>query len=361
VAASQPSLTVESAPSLQVSSIPPAASALAGDDELPEDLFGKKPFPPQSNAPSLESFGLSSAFSSGAPSPISSPAPMAAPPSGQPAPMYLGPMPGHSPTMPGYAQPTAAAAPAQRPVGLSMPVMVLMAGVLVVGVFGGVLLAGRLNRPVPQPIPAPVPVAVPQVQPAAPGPTVAAAAPTAPEVVPPTPAAPEPGDTEPATPGHPRTARRPGHEPAAAAPGISAAQAAANARLLQQLGGTQGGPSGGPVNSVRLSTQPGGGGDTTPAPTGAARANRAIRGFQDSRVVNTCWQNLLRMNPSLRDASVRITLSVNGQGRITSATVSGSPDPRFDACIRGRVGTIAPIGAGESLDAQTTVNLTTGG
>jgi predicted Zn finger-like uncharacterized protein len=79
VAASQPSLTVESAPSLQVSSIPPAASALAGDDELPEDLFGKKPFPPQSNAPSLESFGLSSAFSSGAPSPISSPAPMAAP------------------------------------------------------------------------------------------------------------------------------------------------------------------------------------------------------------------------------------------------------------------------------------------
>ena len=44
VAASQPSLTVESAPSLQVSSIPPAASALAGDDELPEDLFGKKPF-----------------------------------------------------------------------------------------------------------------------------------------------------------------------------------------------------------------------------------------------------------------------------------------------------------------------------
>ncbi|MBK6532731.1 MAG: hypothetical protein IPF99_24995 [Deltaproteobacteria bacterium] len=117
VAASQPSLTVESAPSLQVSSIPPAASALAGDDELPEDLFGKKPFPPQSNAPSLESFGLSSAFSSGAPSPISSPAPMAAPPSVQPAPMHLGPMPGHSPTMPGYAQPAAVPAPAQRPAG----------------------------------------------------------------------------------------------------------------------------------------------------------------------------------------------------------------------------------------------------
>ncbi|MBK8693920.1 MAG: zinc-ribbon domain-containing protein [Deltaproteobacteria bacterium] len=359
VAAPQPSLTVESAPSLKVSSLPPAASALAGDDELPEDLFGKKPFPPQSNAPSLESFGLSSAFSSGAPSPISSPAPMAAPPSVQPAPMHLGPMPGHSPTMPGYAQPTAAAAPAQRPVGLSMPVMVLMAGVLVVGVFGGVLLAGRLNRPVPQPIPAPVPVAVPQVQPAAP--SVAVAAPTAPEAVPPTPAAPEPVDTEPATPGHPRTARRPGHEPAAAAPGISAAQAAANARLLQQLGGTQGGPSGGPVNSVRLSTQPGGGGDTTPAPTGAARAGRAVRGFQDSRVVNTCWQNLLRQNPAIRDTRVTITLSVNGLGRINRTSVSPSPDPRFDTCINSGANRVAPIGAGESVDAQVAFNFTTGG
>ncbi|TAK28449.1 MAG: DUF4339 domain-containing protein [Myxococcaceae bacterium] len=362
VAAVQPSLTVESAPSLKVSSIPPAASALAGDDELPEDLFGKKPFPPQSNAPSLESFGLSSAFSSGAPSPVSTPAPVAAPPSGQPAPMHLGPMPGHSPTMPGYAQPAAVATPAQRPVGLSMPVMVLMAGVLVVGVFGGVLLAGRLNRPVPQPIPAPVPVAVPQVQPAAPSVAVAEPAPTAPEVVPSTPAAPGPDDNEPATPGHPRTARRPGHEPAAAAPGISAAQAAANARLLQQLGGTATGPSGGPVNSGRLpTTQPSGGPDNSPAPTGAARAGRAIRAFQDSRVVNTCWQSLLRMNPSLRDASVRITLSVSGTGRFSSAAISGSPDPRFDTCIRSRLATIPTIGAGESFDAQTTVNLTTGG
>jgi len=360
VAAPQPSLTVESAPSLKVSSIPPAALALAGDDELPEDLFGKKPFPPQSNAPSLESFGLASAFSSGAPSPVSTPAPVAATPSVQPAPVLLGPMPGHSPTMPGYAQPAAAAAPAPRPVGLSMPVMVLMAGVLVVGVFGGVLLAGRLNRPVPQPIPAPVPVAVPQVQPAAP--SVAVAAPTAPEVVPPTPAAPEPVDNEPATPGHPRTARRPGHEPAAAAPGISAAQAAANARLLQQLGGTATGPSGGPVNSGRLpTTQTSGATDNTPAPTGAARANRAIRAFQDSRVVNQCWQNLLRQNPSLRDASVRITLSVSGTGRFSGATISGSPDPRFDGCIRGRLATIPTIGAGEAFDAQTTVNLTTGG
>ena len=147
-----------------------------------------------------------------------------------------------------------------------------------------------------------------------------------------------------------------------AAPGITAAQAAANARALQQFGGPSGGPSGGPVNTGRLPTQSNSSASAnTPALTGAARANRAIRGFQDSRVVNTCWQNLLRMNPSLRDASVRITLQVNGLGRFTSATVSGSPDPRFDSCLRGRLPTIAPIGAGEAFDAQTTVTLTTGG
>ena len=361
-APSQPALTIDSAPSMRVSSMPPAAgavAALAGDDELPEDLFSKKPFPPQSNAPSLESFGLSSAFSGGALPPSSTPAPASPSPSAQPAPVLLGPVPGHSPTMPGYAQPASVPAPAQKPVGLSMPVMVLMAGVLVVGVFGGVLLAGRLNRPAPQPIPAPVPVAVPQ--PPAPGPTVAVnePPPAAPETVAPTTA--ETPDTEPETPGRPHTPRRTGREPAAA-PGISAAQAAANARLLQQLGASAAGPSGGPVNSGRLpTTQTSGGTDNTPAPTGAARAGRAIRAFQDSRVVNTCWQTLLRQNPSIRDASVRITLSVGGTGRFSSAAISGSPDPRFDSGIRGRLPTLPTIGAGEAFDAQTTVNLTTGG
>lgn len=355
VVAQSPLLTVDSSPSLKVSSLPPAAAvaALAGDDELPEDLFGRKPFPQQSNAPSLESFGLSSAFSGGVPM-ASTPAP--AP---HPATAFVGAVPGHSPSLPGYGQPTA---PAHRPGGLSMPVMVLMAGVLVAGVFGGVLLAGRINRPLPQTIPLPVPVAAHTPAPALPPPSVAVNEPTpaasevAPTVAPETPVVEPDG-----TPGQPRAARRPnpGRE---AAPGISAAQAAANARALQQFGSASGGPSGGPVNSGRLPTQDNSAAAaSTPASTGAARANRAIRGFQDSRVVNTCWQNLLRMNPSLRDASVRITLQVNGTGRFTAATVSGSPDPRFDSCLRGRLPTIAPIGAGEALDAQTTVNLTTGG
>ena len=58
---------------------------------------------------------------------------------------------------------------------------------------------------------------------------------------------------------------------------------------------------------------------------------------------------------------MRITLSVSGTGRFSGATISGSPDPRFDSCIRGRLPTIPTIGAGEAFDAQTTVNLTTGG
>lgn len=350
-------MVIESSPGLRVSSTPPSAAALAGEDDLPDDLFGKKPFPPQSNAPSLESFGLSSAFSGGAPS---NPAPSLQSPSMQPGPAAFGPLPGPSSAMPGYGQPASMPVPAQRPAGLSMPVIILMAGVLVVGVFGGVLLAGRLNRPIPQPIPAPVPIAQPQN--VAPPPPVAVAEPTTPEPGGPAQVVavtPPPGPEE--TPGHPR-AHRPSAPGREVAPGISAAQAAANARLLQQLGGTQvGGPSGGPVGVARNPTASSGNEPAGPAVTGAARANRAIRAFQDSRVVNNCWQNLLRMNPSLRDASVRITLSVSGTGRITGSTVSGSPDPRFDSCIRGRLPTIPTIGAGESFDAQTTVNLTTGG
>jgi|GEM_PF-1181059 len=357
VASAPPAMIIESSPSLRVSSTPPSAAALAGEDDLPDDLFGRKPFPPQSNAPSLESFGLSSAFSGGAPS---SPAPAQQSPSMQPGAAAFGPMSGHSPAMPGHAQPASvpAPAPAQRPGGLSMPVIILMAGVLVVGVFGGVLLAGRLNRPIPQPIPAPVPIAQPQN--VAPPPPVAVAEPATPEPAVPEPAVPaatNPGPEE--TPGHPRPHRpaTPGRE---VAPGISAAQAAANARLLQQLGGTQqGGPSGGPVGVPRNPTASSGNDPVGPVVTGAARANRAIRAFQDSRVVNTCWQNLLRQNPAIRDTRVNITLSVNGQGRITSTTVASSPDPRFDACIRSGAGRVAPIGAGEALDAQTSVNLTT--
>lgn len=327
--------------------MPPAAAvaALAGDDEMPEDLFGRKPFPPQSNAPSLESFGLSASFSSGAPA--SMPAPVL-----QPAAMMSSPA----------AATQSVRVPATKPAGLSMPVVILMAGVLVIGVFGGVLLAGRINRPLPQAAPAPGTIARPEpTPPPAPvaAPVVAAAEPTppTPEVVPPG-AAPEVLPDE--TPGHPRAPRRPAgaHE---VTPGISAAQAAANARALQQQLGGPSGPSGGPVNTVRAPVQDNSAGANTPAVTGAARANRAVRAFQDSRVVNQCWQTLLRMNPAMRDASVRITLSVNGQGRIASTSVANSPDPRFDTCIRMGAGRVAPIGGGEALDAQTTVNLTTGG
>ncbi|MDB4927824.1 MAG: hypothetical protein JWM10_308, partial [Myxococcaceae bacterium] len=102
-------------------------------------------------------------------------------------------------------------------------------------------------------------------------------------------------------------------------------------------------------------------GDPSPAPTGAARAGRAVRAFQDSRVANNCWQALLRQNPAMRDTRVTITLSVNGQGLINRTSVSPSPDPRFDTCITSGARRVATIGAGESVDAQVAFNFTTGG
>jgi hypothetical protein len=217
-----------------------------------------------------------------------------------------------------------------------------------------VLLAGRLNRPIPQPIPAPVPVAVPQ--PAAPAPAVAAPAPT-PEPATPAVAAAEPPDNEPATPGHPRRPHT-GREPAAApaAPALTAQQRADLARLM--------GPGGGPVTpppGTLRNPSAANSGDPSPAPTGAARAGRAVRAFQDSRVANNCWQNLLRQNPAIRDTRVTITLTVNALGRISGTSVSPSPDPRFDACINSGASRVAPIGAGESVGAQVAFNFTTGG
>ena len=87
----------------------------------------------------------------------------------------------------------------------------------------------------------------------------------------------------------------------------------------------------------------------------------SVRAFQDSRVANICWQNLLRQNPAIRDTRVTITLSVNSLGRINRTSVSPSPDPRFDNCINSGAGRVAPIGAGESVDAQVAFNFTTGG
>jgi len=356
-------LSIESSPSLNVSSAPPPAAFSSDlspapaplsshppdDGDLPQDLFGRKPFPPQSNAPSLESFGLSAAFSGSLPPPGSMPAPALAP-------MALA-----------LPQATSLALVAQPPAkqgGLSLPVIILMLGVLVLGVFGGVVLAGRLNRPIQHPVPEPVPIVqltpAPVVEspvPAAPGPEVAVVPSTDPAVVDPAPAA---SDLN-AAGGHTRTGHRPTttgtREPAG---GISAAQAAANARALALL--NQGGGGGtGPVNPGRLPSQNNGAQDNSPGLTGSARAGRAVQNFNSARIVNTCWQNLLRMNPSVQPVRVSITLQIGASGRITRADIPNSPDPRFTQCINSRVGGVQPVSPGEAMGAELSVSLTTGG
>ncbi len=92
----------------------------------------------------------------------------------------------------------------------------------------------------------------------------------------------------------------------------------------------------------------------------ASRANAAARAFGSSRIANTCWQQLLRLNPSVSARAVQITLSVNAQGRFTRASVSNSPDPRFDQCVGSRVATIPPLGPGSAIESMATVNLSIG-
>lgn len=92
------------------------------------------------------------------------------------------------------------------------------------------------------------------------------------------------------------------------------------------------------------------------------RLDRARRAFINSRVVNTCWQNVIRVNPSVGAASVRITLSVDPSGAVTVARVTGSPDPRFDACLNTLSNTVVPsVGPGLQAEGELSVQLTTGG
>lgn len=88
---------------------------------------------------------------------------------------------------------------------------------------------------------------------------------------------------------------------------------------------------------------------------------RAIRAFAGARIALNCWQNLLRMNPSAREEAVRITLTINTEGRFADIAIDGSPDPRFDACVRSGVGRIAPLDPGPRVEAVAAMNLTTGG
>lgn len=100
---------------------------------------------------------------------------------------------------------------------------------------------------------------------------------------------------------------------------------------------------------------------TSPCFWEAQQRARAIRAFQDSRIVAHCWSILLRMDPSVRDASVRITLTVDESGRFVNVALSTSPGPAFDTCIRAGLARSPSITAGPRVEAVTTVNLTSGG
>ncbi len=146
-------------------------------------------------------------------------------------------------------------------------------------------------------------------------------------------------------------ADRPADTSARSAPPLTPEQL----RLLRELERS----GGRPANAASARNQPA---QTAPgSQDDASRANAAARAFGNSRIANTCWQQLLRLNPSVSARSVRITLSVNAQGSFTSVSVSNSPDPRFDQCVGSRVATIAPLEPGPAVESTTTVSLAVDG
>ncbi len=89
----------------------------------------------------------------------------------------------------------------------------------------------------------------------------------------------------------------------------------------------------------------------------STRADALVRAFQESNLARTCWQSTVAQRPDLAATSVTIDLHADARGRLASLDVAQSPDPRFDACLRGRLGTVAAIGDGEAVDARATVSL----
>jgi len=88
------------------------------------------------------------------------------------------------------------------------------------------------------------------------------------------------------------------------------------------------------------------------------RADALVRAFQESHVVEACWQSTLALRPELQATAVTIDLRADARGRLASLDVSQSPDARFDACLRGRLDGVASIGDGDTVDARTSVSLT---
>lgn len=251
-------------------------------------------------------------------------------------------------------EPPPVVSPRRESQGLPKSAWILMAGVLVVGIVGGILIS-KLLAPPPDPSPQ-QPPSTPRIEPSpsqnTPSTPTPPTTPTTPGTAPitPPPTILHPGTPAPTTP-------RPGdHGGSRPTTGQLSAQDLARLRAEQQNMGVPAGPVGVPVGSTQLRNPSPGtqGSSQTPAQRGAAILNA----FRNSRVVDGCWQALLRQNPAVRGGTVTIDVGVNSNGRFTNLNVSNSPDARFDTCLRSRLATISPIGAGEAMDARTSVNLT---
>ncbi len=331
-----PPKVVSDRPAAKPASDPPPPAQRPVDD-LPDDLFAK-PAKPAALADTV--------FPE--PAPLAAPVLFAMPPNAGAVPVgvVLGPIPA---TMPG---PVVTLPPARKESSRA-GLIVFALGLLVCAVAGGIVIGQRSAQPVV--------VAAPPAAPAAPTPPAPIAETAPPPAVPSTPTpeiVPEVVPTAgPGTGGH-RPGRPSDHNDHGRNPAQTAQLTPEQMRLMRELG--QGGPgpsSAGPHGEQTLRTQ---------QQEGSSQANNAgrgpaiVQGFNSSRVANNCWQNLLRLNPTVRPVNARITIGVNAQGRFNEVTVENSPDPRFDSCLRNRLSSIQGVGPGAAMSAQLSMNLSLG-
>jgi len=265
-------------------------------------------------------------------------------------------------------------APSRRG-GLPGVAWVMVAGVLVVGVAGGIAIS---RRGTPQPVmntanaatttEHPTPVAPPAPQSAVTAPSIPTSETTAPTTEPTEPNVAAAGvagsgdseDPESSSRHHRSTHTRRGNE-------LSAADRAYLNSQLAGMAGMGGGSGGGPVvttpTTVAARSQGSSTGGSSASPEPSSRPRDTVRqqtvqqALERSGIVRRCWDQLLRRNPATELRTLPMTLHVNAEGTVTRIDVHDTTEQSMVSCIQLNTRSIRSVGPGSALDVQSSPRL----
>ncbi len=265
-------------------------------------------------------------------------------------------------------------APSRRG-GLPGVAWVMIAGVLVVGVAGGIAIS---RRGTPQPVMNTAnaatttehhtPVAPPAPQSAVTAPSIPTPETTAPTTEPTPPNVTTAGvtggsdseDSDPSSHHHRSTHARRGNE-------LSAADRAYLNSQLAGMAGMGGGGSGGPVVTTPTTVAARSPGSSTSAsgnspepssrPRDTVRQQTVQQALERSGIVRRCWDQLLRRNPATELRRLPMTLHVDAEGTVTRIDVHDTTEPSMVSCIQLNTRSIRSVGPGSALDVQSSPRL----